>query len=280
MELLDKLLSLGEPSFDKQVLGQQNYVETLGLSQDDGEGLVAIAIDEFLFDDDETWSARVHAWRALAQLQYQPALKPLLPLFIENSDWIWEELPHVYAAFGLKAAPVLLEAIQDLTAHNEIRSLAAASLEMIGQQSDEARATAIEALSAGLSTYKRNDRDLNGSIVVALAELKAVEAYDLLEAAHDADRVNTFHYGSWASVQVGLGVKQKSDFTPEELSPLYKDRVNFSQAQDEFKRLRYEPDRFFTAAQTPRKKQVGFAAPKSDSIKKGKQKKVKKKKKR
>lgn len=113
MELLDKLLSFSGPDLEKEVAAW-GYVETIGVSEEDGDALIAIATDESLFDDEDTWFARIHAWRALAHLQYQPALKPLLPLFIEDSDWMWEELPYFYSSFGLDAIPVLSEAIQVL----------------------------------------------------------------------------------------------------------------------------------------------------------------------
>lgn len=266
MELLDKLLSLGEPDLDKETLGQREDLNALGLSQGDGEALIAIAADKSFFDHDETWFARIQAWRALAQLKYLPALKPLLPLFIEDSDWIWEELPYVYSSFGLEAIPVLSEALQDRTAHVEIRSFSAVSLELIGKLSEAAREQAIAALMAGLSTYKRSDRELNGSIVMALMHLNAIEAFDLLKAAYDADCVSTQYYGPWPSVLVGLGLKQESDFTREELSPQYKDRIGFAKSRDEFERLRNDPETFFTAAQPPRPSKAGFGKGSSGQI--------------
>lgn len=277
MELLDKFRSLDGPDLEKGV-EHWKYLEVLELSEEDCDELIAIATDESLFDDEELWCARIHAWRALSCLQYKPALKPLLPLFIENSDWIWEDLPYFYSAFGVEAIPVLSEAVQDLTAHNEIRSFAAVSLELIGKASDEARELVIAALSAGLSTYKRNDRELNGGIVIALMHLKAIEAFDLLKAAYDADRVSTQHYGPWPRVLVGLGLKQESDFTREELSPLYKDRIDFFKFRDELDRLRSDPEKLFTAAQAPRQKNAGFG--KSSTVQSEPMKKTKKKKKK
>lgn len=277
MELLDKLLDFGAPGLEKEV-GLWSYLDTLALNDGDGEALIAIATDKSLFEDDDLWFARIHAWRALSRLQYKPALKPLLTLFIEDADWIWEELPYFYSSFGLEAIPVLSEAIQDLKRHVEICRFAASSLELIGHQSAEAREKAIAALSAGLSAYKHNPRGLNGSIVTGLVKLKAIEAFDLLKEAHDADCVDTMHYGAWPSVLVGLGLKQKSDFTREELAPLYKDRIGFAKSHDEFNRLRNAPETFFSAAQTPREQKAGFGQSNTEPV--GKTKKAKKKKKK
>jgi hypothetical protein len=54
-----------------------------------------------------------------------------------------------------------------------------------------------------------------------LLDLKAVESVPVIETAYSARKVDDMVSGSWAAVQVELGLKQASDFTAEELAIHY-----------------------------------------------------------
>ena len=86
-----------------------NYQE-LGIGPEHIPELIRMATDKQLNWADaesvEVW-APIHAWRALGQLKAEAAIERLLPLFHEqeDSDWVGEEMPHVFKLIGPVAIP-------------------------------------------------------------------------------------------------------------------------------------------------------------------------------
>jgi hypothetical protein len=71
-----------------------------------------------------------------------------------------------------------------------------------------------------LQNYHVQDGDyLNSILVKNLIQLKAVEAVNLIEEVFANRELDEWMTGSWATAQVSLGLKQESDFLPEELAP-------------------------------------------------------------
>ncbi len=93
----------------------------------------------------------------------------------------------------------------------------------IAETFPELRDRCVEVLTRLLSHYKHHHRSVNGALVTELFKLKATEPDSVaaMEEAYNAKKVDEMFVGSWARVQVDLGLKQKSDFTPEELSIHY-----------------------------------------------------------
>jgi len=108
-----------------------------------------------------------------------------------------------------------------------------------------------------------NDIDLNTILIADLLDLKAVEAAPLIEQAFAAETVDEFMVGTWAAIQVELGLKQETDFSPEALKP------KIPPEMAEMRQLLAKID-----AMKPSKPQ-GFGTTKPQTVKQGKKKKKK-----
>ncbi|MGF1522100.1 MAG: hypothetical protein ACFBSF_07255 [Leptolyngbyaceae cyanobacterium] len=224
-----------------------DYVQELALTAEHIPELIQMAQDERLWqlffsepDDDsdilerEGWDldiafwAPIHAWRALGQLRAAEAVKPLAYVLERwDVEWCWEELPEVFGLIGADA----IQPLDELLAENpndraeNARDLGYSSkitlvsgLTQIVQNFPAERDRCVEVLARHLSNYENQHISLNGSLVTGLYKLKALEAVPVMEAAYTAGKVDEMFVGSWARVQVDLGLKQESDFTAEELA--------------------------------------------------------------
>jgi hypothetical protein len=276
LALVARLVSYGEP--DSKSGEWEDYLADGGLTQTDVPALIAIATSESLSltDSDIGWTP-IHAWRALGQLRAIEAVKPLIPLFAWDWDWVWEDLPAAYALMGTAVLPVLAECIVPLLTDEDsgITSIVE-TLTKIAAVSDEARTAAVGTLGELLSHYETSDRLVNGALVCVAIDLKAVEYVELVEAMYAANRVNTIYSGSWASVQVDLGLRDRGEFKPSDLDPLYEDLVPFQQFMQEQVRLTKAPDTFFTAAQPKQRDVSGFGNASKPDLSKSSKKKPKK----
>jgi hypothetical protein len=78
----------------------------------------------------------------------------------------------------------------------------------------------VQATIAQLYHYQQQDDCVINSVLVdTLIQLKAVEAASLIELVFANCEIDEWLTGSWASAQVELGLKQESDFSPEDLKP-------------------------------------------------------------
>jgi hypothetical protein len=217
-----KLLTYGD-CHEMDLHDWPNYPETVGLTIDDVPELIRMATDPAFWelDDDrlEAW-APIHAWRALGQLQAEAAIAPLTQLFHErDSDWITEEMPRVYAMLGAAAIPVLADYLSDDSHESLARNTAVDCLLNIAQSHPESRDACVAPMLRQLEAFADNDTDLNTILIADLLDLKAVEAAPLMEQALATENVDEFMVGTWAGIQVELGLKQESDFDPEALKP-------------------------------------------------------------
>ncbi len=200
-----------------------NYPETVGLTADDVSELIRMATDRTLWELEsdrlEVW-APIHAWRALGQLHAEAAIAPLTQLFAEHdSDWVTEEMPKVYAMLGPAAIPTLVDYLTDTSHETWGRNTAVDCLLDIARSHPENRDACVAPMLQQLEAFAENDVDLNTILIGDLLDLKAVEAAPLIEQAFAAEAVDEFMVGTWASIQVELGLKQESDFAPEALKP-------------------------------------------------------------
>ncbi len=206
---VDQLLTYGE--------GQSvspddwpNYLE-LGLGPEQIPELIRMATDEDLnwadSDSLEVW-APIHAWRALGQLRAEAAVEPLLSLFetLDESDWVMEELPEVFAMIGPAALAALAAYIADVSYDEEARMSAIPSVEQIGTRWPEARPACVALLMKQLERFAENEPEVNGFLILGLVELHAIEAAPLIERAFAARRVDLMVMGDWEDVQVKLGL--------------------------------------------------------------------------
>ena len=162
----------------------------------------------------------IHAWRALGQLQAIAAMPALIEVLqAQDMDWCWEELPQVVALMGPAALPGLEQALQDLDLSDENKITVVEGIEHLVQAHPDSRDDCIRLMTDKLAAASDNEPDLNGSLVNNLIKLKATESVAVIEAAYNADQVDQMFAGSWPAVQVSLGLKDKSDFSQEELAP-------------------------------------------------------------
>ena len=207
---VDQLLTYGEGQ-SVSADDWPNYLE-LGLGPEQIPELIRMATDEDLnwadSDSLEVW-APIHAWRALGQLRAEAAVEPLLSLFesLEESDWVMEELPEVFAMIGPAALPALAAYIADVSYDEEARISAIPSVEQIGTRWPEARPACVALLIEQLERFAENEPEVNGFLVLGLVELHATEAAPLMERAFAARSVDPTVMGDWEDVQVELGLQ-------------------------------------------------------------------------
>jgi hypothetical protein len=219
-----------------------NYVQDLGLTANHVPVLIQMVQDEQLWklfmgnfdredefidagiDPEAALWAPIHAWRSLGQLQAIEAIDPLVQILQQHDlDWCWEELPQVFGLMGAGALDPLEELLSTKIDYNNKITLVE-GMGRIAKTFPELRDRTVEALTRQLSQFKTHHRSVNGSIIAQLLDFKATEAVPEMEAAYGAKKVDEMFVGSWARVQIDLGLKQESDFTPEELAVHYTPR--------------------------------------------------------
>ena len=136
-------------------------------------------------------------------------------------DWCWEELPDVYGLIGAEAVDPLDELLSTDNIDYYSKITLSSGLTHIAQTFPDQRDRCVEVLTRQLSRYNDHHISVNGALVLGLFKLKAVESAAVMAAAYEAGKVDEMFVGSWPRVQVDLGLKQESDFTPEELSIHY-----------------------------------------------------------
>lgn len=220
---LDRLLGLG--ALFTRGREWRDYGQ-MGIGPEHVPDLIRMACDSDLneaFEDDPRVYAPLHAWRALGQLGAPEAAGPLALLLVRlpEDDSANEELPEVLgmiggdaavgAAFGLLSNPVLKE---------RTRISAAGALEEIGKRHPELRDRCVALLMGQLKRYAGQPEGLNSFLVHDLVELGAVEAAPLIQAAFEADCVDTLMRGDWEDVQVDMGLLPERITEPPRMNVL------------------------------------------------------------
>lgn len=200
-----------------------NYLQQFDFTAADIPELIRLATDLEInnLDSDriEVW-ATVHAWRTLAQLRAEAAIEPLISIFARDDDWLLMDMPKVFSQIGAAAIPALTNCLRDSERELDARILAADCLARIAMDHPEVREACVQPVLQELEQFETNSDDLNTMLINTVLDLKLVEAAPLVEQVYAADKVDQFMVGTWASVQVELGLKQREDFSPKELRPL------------------------------------------------------------
>ncbi len=207
-----QLLTLGD------VRSQREWPDylALGLTLDHVPDLIRMTQDEGLHWADagsaEVW-APIHAWRALATLGAEEAVPSLVALFdridVYDDDWVGEDLPKALGVLGPAAILELRDYLADAAHGLWARVAASASLAQIGQRHPEARPLCVAILAGQLEDFVQLDPTLNGFIINALVDLKAVEAASVMRRAFEAEQVDFSILGDWEDVQILLGLRQE-----------------------------------------------------------------------
>ncbi len=206
---VDQLLTLGEPSSKKNT---RSYA-ALGITGADIPELIRMAGDDALHtapgESPAVW-APVHAWRALGELRAVEAIEPLVELLARSGDleddWLLSDLPHALAAIGPACIPALAGLLTESARVEEARMTAATTLGFVGKRHPELRTECIGHLCRQLADFVAQSPGLNGFLVDALLELRAVEAAAVMEQAFESDKVDLDIAGDWDDVRIELGL--------------------------------------------------------------------------
>lgn len=205
---------------------------TLGLTHEHVSELICMVTDrELLWADQNTlevW-APVHAWRALAQLRAEEAIKPLIGLFNELSDddWASDELPDVLASLGPKAIKPLGEYLLDSSNEEFARATAASCLEEIGKENPSLTGDCISILTGYLEQSTVDVPTLNGLVIAHLMGLSAVDSIGVIRKAFSTGNVDITVAGDLEDVEISLGLRTKRETPqPNYIDPDYEDLAN------------------------------------------------------
>lgn len=198
-----------------------DYATKFGFTEADVPELIRLCLSED-WDEDFSGDCSIHALSATTQLAPKTGLDTYIQLLCEfpEDEYLREEVYGMSKQVGEIAIAPLTKIIDDSIDDPWLQLIASNGLEEIGKAYPDLRDSCVQILIDRLKDYRdRTDDIFNSSLVSSLANLKAVEASDLIAEVFTNAPVDEFVTGSWASVQVELGLKQESDFSPEELEP-------------------------------------------------------------
>ncbi|MBL9083794.1 MAG: hypothetical protein JNK76_18400 [Planctomycetales bacterium] len=216
---VERLLTLGDEPIRREPT--PGYYAELGLTLDDADELRRMILDDRLhegpWDDDRYFFAPLHAWRALVEFGCGDALDLLLRALDDDpeDEWLNEELAHTAALLGESALPRLVAAVRDERRCDYARQCAASALGKLGTRLPELRAECVAHLAAALeagcvagdqeaSEQFSERRAINGCIVGALIDLRAIETGETIRQAYEAGAVAEFFCGDWPLVEAEL----------------------------------------------------------------------------
>ena len=213
-----QLLSCGRPKNISRT-DWFDYVEAYGFTDEHIPALIQLAVEEELdWADEGECYAPIHAYRALGQLRAEAAIPPLVCLLdSDDSDWFMEDLPIVFGMIGPACFPALTDYLNRTEPSAWSKAAAAGGLEKIAVYHPGHRDECVELLTEALSRHQQQPPELNGSLVARLLNLQATESVSVIEAAYKEGPMDEMVCGSWARVQIDLGLATVADFSPEEL---------------------------------------------------------------
>ncbi|MGB3789361.1 MAG: hypothetical protein WA949_15225 [Phormidesmis sp.] len=203
-----------------------NYLEELGLTSEHIPELIRMATDAALNyadgDSVEVW-APVHAWRCLGFLKAEAAVEPLLSLFVgeEYAEWTREEVPWVLGMIGEGAIAPAALFLANRKNDDWDRIAMITAFEHIALLHPELKERCIKRVASQLADFRYNSEELNAFLVSTLVELEAVSKANLIERVYANGEIDDSVCGTWASVQIDLGLAKEEDFDPSELEPEY-----------------------------------------------------------
>ncbi|RUL88120.1 hypothetical protein [Tautonia sociabilis] len=215
---LDRLLRLGDLDLGDEWrdyralgIGPEHLPELIRMATD--AELVTLA-DEEDADEAASWGPP-HALRAIAQLGAVEAVGPVLEGLsrLVDLDDLWvEDLGDAMAQIGPGAIPSCAAYLADESRGEHCRIIVSEAIAKIAAAHPDARGTCIEIIAGQLAKHEEGARELNGFLVSALIDLKAVAEAPTIEAAFQAGCVAPAIAGDWPEVrfQLGLGPKPES----------------------------------------------------------------------
>lgn len=197
------------------------YVSACRVSRDDVPGLIDIA-RKWL---DPDWESHdfgldaglenvdllpVTAWRTLADLKSSKSVEPLIYMICEldeYDDWMCEELPYVFGKIGKPAFAALVRLANDAEKQQFVRAIAAGALHRLAEYHPDSRDEIVACLTEMMRNAGESEVEFNTEVMVALVELRAAEAAEVIEQAFANNRVDEGMIGDWEMVRRELGVQ-------------------------------------------------------------------------
>jgi len=156
--------------------------------------LTRMALDKGLLNgwpaEKASW-APWHAIHALGNLQAWESAPALASLADLENDWLSDHLPHIWAEMGLEVEPSLWMILENSSASEKQRGLAAQSLYMITEENEAMENKVIKGFEKVLGNAKNFNPTVNAYIIHFLNQMEAVEdVWETIELAFDEDRVD------------------------------------------------------------------------------------------
>jgi uncharacterized protein len=160
-------------------------------------------------DGSDTWVS-LYAWRALKSLGTPVDIASLLRTLElhQDSTWALDELPEVIATAGERAIAPTLAYIQS-DADELVRGLAMSVLPLVVKAHPATREAVIEQLTTLLAHQTADTAELNGFLVLALIELKALDSLVVMHNAYQKGIVSEAVAGDWEDVEMSLGLRKE-----------------------------------------------------------------------
>ena len=134
-----------------------------------------------------------------------------------DNDWFMEELPVIFGMIGSASIPALSVYLNSTEPCVWSKVAASGGLEQIASRHPKYRDECVAIITDVLSRHQDQYPELNGNLVGRLLDLQAVESVDAIEKAYKEGPMDEMVCGSWARVQIELGLATADDFTTEEL---------------------------------------------------------------
>jgi hypothetical protein len=220
---VDQLLSLGTPGTISDLW--TDYV-ALGVTDEHVPELIRMAtepaLNEAYSESLEVW-APLHAWRALGQLRAASAAEPLTRLLTAQAedDWVQDDLPQALGMIGGPAIGPARELLGNAEIDHPPRLSAMESISAVARHHPELRDEAVGALVAQLARWPDQEPGINAYLIGELAQLRAVEAAPVVEAAVRGGRVTAFWRGDWDMIRSRLGLSAECKAPDLIRSPVY-----------------------------------------------------------
>lgn len=153
----------------------------------------------------------ITAWRTLADMKANAAVKPLIDMLCELDDefddWVCEELPHVFGKIGESAIEPLTHLATNDDKPDYIRSIAACGLRRVAHYHADTRDRVVTCLTEMMAGVGDDYVAFNTTLLTELVELGAVEAAEPIERAFAGNLLDVGMMGDWEDVRRRLGVE-------------------------------------------------------------------------
>jgi hypothetical protein len=133
------------------------------------------------------WHA-IHALGALQAWESAPALAEIANF---ENDWLSDHLPHIWADMGMEVEPSLWMILENASASEKQRGLAAQSLQMMTEDNDAMENKVLNGFEKILKNTKTFNPTVNAYLIHFLRQMEVIDEIDeTVQLAFDEERVD------------------------------------------------------------------------------------------